>query len=75
MSFAFVLSKLIHKIDCSQVDLEQSEDAILKSFPEFSRARGFECILDPGDLLYIPPSCWHFVRSLSTSFSVSFWFQ
>jgi ribosomal protein L16 Arg81 hydroxylase len=59
----------------SQIDLEQSEEEILKKFPDFGSAQGFECILMPGDLLYIPPNCWHFVKSLSTSFSVSFWFK
>ena len=59
----------------SQIDLEQSEELVLKDYPDFSKARGFECILNPGDLLYIPPRCWHFVKSLDTSFSVSFWFQ
>ena len=32
-----------------------------------------ETILKPGQMLYIPPKCWHFVKSLATSFSVSFW--
>lgn len=31
------------------------------------------CILAPGELLYIPRHVWHYVRSLETSFSVSFW--
>ena len=59
----------------SQIDLERSEAEILKKYPKFSQAKGFEGILVPGDILYIPPSCWHFVKSLATSFSVSFWFQ
>ena len=33
-----------------------------------------ECILAPGDMLYIPKSMWHYVRSLTTSVSVNFWF-
>ncbi|CAI6089753.1 unnamed protein product [Clonostachys chloroleuca] len=34
-----------------------------------------ECILGPGDALYIPIGWWHYVRSLSVSFSVSFWWN
>ena len=34
-----------------------------------------ECFLEPGDMLYLPPKWWHFVRSLSISFSVSFWWS
>ncbi len=56
----------------SRVDLE---DVDWKKYPEFEEAKGFECVLGPGDALYIPPKCWHFVKSLSPSMSVSFWFQ
>jgi len=33
-----------------------------------------EAILAPGDMLFIPSKHWHYVRSLSPSFSVNFWF-
>ncbi|RFU75420.1 lysine-specific demethylase 8 [Trichoderma arundinaceum] len=35
----------------------------------------WECILQPGDTLVIPMGWWHYVRSLSISFSVSFWWN
>ena len=59
----------------SQIDLEEDEESILKTFPKFSNAQGYECILEEGDILYIPPKCWHFVKSLSISCSLSFWFN
>lgn len=59
----------------SQIDLEQDEELLLKTYPNFSKANGYECILEQGDILYIPPKCWHFVKSLSVSCSLSFWFQ
>ncbi|PNY28739.1 Mitochondrial division protein 1 [Tolypocladium capitatum] len=34
-----------------------------------------ECVLRPGDTLVIPIGWWHYVRSLSVSFSVSFWWN
>ncbi|KAL8297010.1 hypothetical protein RB597_006219 [Gaeumannomyces tritici] len=34
-----------------------------------------DCILEPGDSLYIPAGWWHYVRGLSVSFSVSFWWN
>ncbi|RCI08527.1 hypothetical protein L249_8907 [Ophiocordyceps polyrhachis-furcata BCC 54312] len=34
-----------------------------------------ECILQPGDTLLIPIGWWHYVRSLSISFSLSFWWN
>ena len=56
----------------SQVDVENPD---LAKFPDFSQARFSDYILRPGDCLYIPPRCWHYLRSLSISFSVSFWFS
>lgn len=34
-----------------------------------------DCILGPEDTLYVPVGWWHYVRSLSVSFSVSFWWN
>ena len=31
-------------------------------------------VLEPGDLLYIPPKWWHALRSEDPSISVSMWF-
>lgn len=56
----------------SQVDVENAD---LDLFPKFATAVFEDYVLQPGDMLYIPPKCWHFVRSLSISFSVSFWFE
>ncbi|KAF9930753.1 hypothetical protein BGZ67_005676 [Mortierella alpina] len=55
----------------SQVNVEQPD---LDQHPLFSEAQYVETILEPGELLYIPFQWWHYIRSLSTSFSVSFWF-
>ena len=59
----------------SMIDIEDDFEEVLKKFPDFTKAKGLECILGPGDLLYIPPKCWHFVKSLSQSCSISFWFD
>ncbi|KAI9316419.1 hypothetical protein BX666DRAFT_1858985, partial [Dichotomocladium elegans] len=55
----------------SQADVEHPDR---EAFPLLEKAAYFECLLQQGELLYIPPRWWHYVRSLSTSFSVSFWF-
>ncbi|CAJ0627751.1 16441_t:CDS:2 [Entrophospora sp. SA101] len=55
----------------SQVDVEVPD---LERFSRFASAKYQECILEPGELLYIPPGWWHYVKSLTISFSVSFWF-
>lgn len=56
----------------SQVDVENPDH---KKFPLFATVPYQECILKPGDVLFIPPKCWHYVRSLSVSFSISFWWK
>ncbi|CAG0915835.1 unnamed protein product [Notodromas monacha] len=43
-----------------------AENPDLVEFPDFKLAAGYDCVLGPGDLLYIPPGCWHYVKSLST---------
>lgn len=53
----------------SQADVEGP----LEEWPLLQRAQYHDLVLGPGEALYIPPRCWHYVRSLSTSFSVSFW--
>ena len=56
----------------SRVDVESPD---LDMFPEFEGVPFVDCILQPGEMLYIPPRWFHFVKSLSVSFSVSFWWR
>lgn len=55
----------------SQIDPEVVDAT---RFPLAADLRPIQAVLEPGDMLYIPPGWWHHVRSLSPSFSVSFWF-
>ncbi|KAF2233139.1 Clavaminate synthase-like protein [Viridothelium virens] len=52
-----------------------SESPVAERFPLFEKAQYVEGLLGPGDCLYIPKGWWHYVESLSTSFSVSFWWN
>ncbi|KAG5118465.1 hypothetical protein AAZX31_12G052900 [Glycine max] len=56
----------------SQVDLDDMDE---KKFPKVQDLEFVDCILEEGEMLYIPPKWWHYVRSLTTSFSVSFWWS
>ncbi len=51
-----------------QVDPEAPD---LERFKNFAHATMHECVIEPGDLLYIPPNWWHQVRSLEKSITVS----
>ncbi|XP_010544232.1 PREDICTED: lysine-specific demethylase JMJ30 isoform X2 [Tarenaya hassleriana] len=56
----------------SQVDLDNMDK---NQFPEAAGLDFLDCILEEGEMLYIPPKWWHYVRSLTISFSVSFWWS
>lgn len=67
----------------SQVDIDLLDEKEMKLYEESHLFPGFfepdthlfmrEALLQEGDLLFIPRGTWHFVKSLSTSFSISFW--
>ncbi|XP_075035637.1 bifunctional peptidase and arginyl-hydroxylase JMJD5 [Mixophyes fleayi] len=61
-------SSLLH--NTSQIDIENPDT---EKFPNFEQAVYQECILNPGQILFIPVKWWHYVRALDISFSVSFW--
>ncbi|KAE9620456.1 putative [histone H3]-lysine-36 demethylase [Lupinus albus] len=56
----------------SQVDLD---DIDVRKFPKVADLEFVDCILEEGEMLYIPPKWWHYVRSLTPSCSVSFWWS
>ena len=65
-------------IDMSNTSEVDAEAAILlldTKFPLFRQAKYVETILSEGECLYIPVGWWHYVRSLTVSFSVSFWWN
>jgi len=55
----------------SQVVFDDPES--LKKFPKFKDAKAVEAILEPGDVLYLPPMWFHHVTALEMSVSVSIW--
>jgi ribosomal protein L16 Arg81 hydroxylase len=54
----------------SQVNLETPD---LVTFPNVPKARAIEAILEPGDVLYLPPYWLHHVTALDLSISVNVW--
>ena len=48
-------------------------EAPAAEYPAFLEADFTEGILGPGDMLFLPKSHWHYVRSLTTSCSINFW--
>jgi hypothetical protein len=54
----------------SQVRFENPD---YQTFPRFKQAKALEAVLQPGDLLYLPPLWFHHVTALTNSMSVSVW--
>ena len=55
----------------AQVNVSSEEDRQI--FPLVGKVEALEVILEPGDLLYIPPLWFHEVESLDVSISVNVW--
>ncbi|KAG2446892.1 hypothetical protein HYH02_008048 [Chlamydomonas schloesseri] len=64
-----VMDEALHGAGAGDL-LEQEEE-----WPGAAELPFQDVVLGPGQMLYIPPGWWHFVRSLTTSFSVSFWWK
>lgn len=56
----------------SSVDVENID---FEKFPLVKNVRFFTLTLQEGECLYIPVKWWHYVRSMTRSFSVSFWWE
>ncbi|MCJ1364427.1 hypothetical protein MMC16_003538 [Acarospora aff. strigata] len=62
------------KVDIAAVENGDNVD-VEGEFPLFAQANYIEGILNEGECLYIPVGWWHYIRSLTVSFSVSFWWN
>jgi hypothetical protein len=47
----------------------------LELFPNFPWEDKIEFVLEPGEILYIPPFWWHHVTALDENISLSFWYD
>lgn len=65
-----VQPKCLRCFGSTQVDLDNPESS---RFPGLQTLAFQDCVLEPGQTLYIPPKHWHYVKSLDISFSVTFW--
>jgi len=56
----------------SQVDIFNPD---LERFPKFAQVSGYDCLVSPGEVLYIPAYWWHHIISLTPTISVNFWYK
>jgi hypothetical protein len=52
------------QVDGRQVDLAR--------YPRMAGVQQLSCTLHPGEVLFLPVGCWHFVEGLDISVTVSF---
>ena len=57
----------------AQAQVNLSEVSDVQKFPLLHKLESHEVILEPGDLLYMPPLWWHMVESVDVSISVNVW--
>lgn len=65
----------VNMSNTSELDVEGNSDEMMRVYPLFQQAKYVETVLEEGQCLFIPVGWWHYVRSLSVSFSVSFWWN
>jgi len=53
------------------VDIENPD---FERFPKFKNAKSVETLLNPGDVLFLPPYWFHHVIAVDFSTSVNFWY-
>jgi len=51
------------------------ENVDVSKHPLFKQAAFVETVLSPGDALFMPKGMWHYVRALTPSVSVNFWWN
>ncbi|CDG84084.1 transcription factor jumonji jmjC domain protein [Janthinobacterium agaricidamnosum NBRC 102515 = DSM 9628] len=58
-----------HRHCFTQVD---GRNIDLQRFPQMANVQVLECVLEPGEILFLPVGCWHFVEGLDISVTVAF---
>jgi hypothetical protein len=66
------VSRLWHKSGC---DFSASNETLDRVCPNWRKARSLVAVLEPGDVLYVPPYWWHQPLSVSPSISIATWSQ
>ncbi len=67
---AYNMPYVYNHIHCySEIDMENIDYA---RYPLFQNVNVIELILEPGEVLFLPVGCWHYVRGLDISITMSF---
>ena len=50
---------------------DECKEKHMKNFPLFQFAQPFECVLEPGEILFVPAGCPHFVENMEDTLAIS----
>ena len=59
-------------VSLPQVDIDAPDS---ERFPQNLDIEHWDGVLEPGEMMFTSTRWWHYVKSLTVSFSVSFWWQ
>jgi len=65
-------SALLYKLPLNTHSLVNLDEPDYKKYPGLAYVKCYECILEPGDSLFMPSGYWHYITYLDGGFSVSY---
>lgn len=64
-------SKYLYKIPFTTHSAADLMDPDFEKYPALQHARGYMCMLEPGETLFMPSGIWHYIQYINGSFSLS----
>ncbi|SEG08810.1 cupin-like domain-containing protein [Marinobacterium lutimaris] len=58
----------------SEVDFKLPFDKSMKRYPDLAKATCYDVVLSPGDMIYMPKKCWHYIEYIEHNVSATFAF-
>ncbi|MET0463448.1 MAG: cupin-like domain-containing protein [Chitinophagaceae bacterium] len=70
--FAPDQSDLLYRLPFNFHGIADLRHPDFETFPALRYVKGYECILEPGDTLFIPAGYWHYIQYVTQGYSVSY---
>jgi len=64
-------SEALYKLPFSVASYVDVDNPDYERYPALKNAKGYECILNPGETLFMPSGYWHYITYLDAGFSMS----
>ncbi len=69
--FAPEYSKLLYRYPFNVHSPINPEYPDLKNYPAFKYVKGYHCVLEPGDTLFMPSGYWHYIKNLEGGYAIN----